>query len=56
MGPGQLIEARVCRAKPRAQGEAEATLVSQALPFLEYDLHRQVSSIRYITLAAICVG
>lgn len=43
LGTGQLIEARVCRAKPRGQGEAEATLVSEAIPFLEYDLHRQVS-------------
>ncbi len=42
LGTGQLVEARVCRAKKRAAGEANATLVSEAIPFLEYDLHRQL--------------
>jgi len=37
-----LIQARVCRQKKRLQGESHATAVSQALPFLEYDLHRQL--------------
>lgn len=41
-GRGQLLQARVCRAKPNLQGEAHATLVSEAIPFLEFDLHRQL--------------
>ena len=35
-------QARVCRTKKRLQGESSATAVSQALPFVEYDLHRQL--------------
>lgn len=41
-GRGLLIEARVCRTKKRVQGEANATIVSDAIPFLEYHLHRQL--------------
>jgi hypothetical protein len=42
VGRGQLIEARVCRAKPQAAGEADARAISEAIPFLEYELHRQL--------------
>ena len=41
-GVGQLIEARVCRNKKKSQGEQNAILISEAIPFLEYDLHRQL--------------
>ena len=37
-----LPQARVCRPRARGTGEADALQVSQALPFLEYDLHRQL--------------
>eukprot|EP01113_Clastostelium_recurvatum_P019072 TRINITY_DN2249_c0_g1_i2.p1 TRINITY_DN2249_c0_g1~~TRINITY_DN2249_c0_g1_i2.p1 ORF type:complete len:1532 (+),score=404.05 TRINITY_DN2249_c0_g1_i2:123-4718(+) len=42
-GRGVLVEARVARPKKKVQGEANATLVSEALPFLEYDVHRQLA-------------
>ena len=42
LGEPCVIQARVCRQKKRQQGEAHAAAVSQALPFLEYDLHRQL--------------
>lgn len=35
-------QASVCRARSRATGESDAIRVSQALPFLEYELHRQL--------------
>ena len=36
-------KARVCRVKKSAKGgEANATALSEALPFLEYELHRQL--------------
>ncbi|GMH90035.1 hypothetical protein TrST_g2197 [Triparma strigata] len=41
-GSGVLIEARVCRSRPKATGEADAIAVSEALPFLEYELMRQL--------------
>ncbi|XP_072046150.1 C2 domain-containing protein 5-like [Amphiura filiformis] len=36
------ISARICRAKRKAQGENNASLISDALPFMEYELHRQI--------------
>ena len=42
VGEPVVLQARVCRVKKRAQGEHNAFAVSQALPFLEYDLHRQL--------------
>ena len=41
-GIGKLVEARVCRTKKKIQGEQNAILISEAIPFLEYDLHRQL--------------
>ena len=41
-GPGVFIQARVCRTRPRATGESDALAVSETLPFLEFDLHRQL--------------
>ena len=42
MGEGQLVAARVCRLKKKEKGENNATAVSEAIPFLEYDVHRQL--------------
>lgn len=36
------MQAYVCRSRPKATGEADALAVSEALPFLEYDLARQL--------------
>ncbi|RHY28074.1 hypothetical protein DYB32_006282 [Aphanomyces invadans] len=33
---------RLCRQRRRGTGDANATIVSEALPFLEYEMHRQV--------------
>jgi hypothetical protein len=41
-GAGVFIQARVCRSRPKADGETDALAVSEALPFLEYDLARQL--------------
>ena len=41
-GTGVFIQARVCRSRPKAVGERDALAVSEALPFLEYDLARQL--------------
>jgi len=41
-GCGVFIQARVCRSRPKATGETDALAVSEALPFLEYDLARQL--------------
>ncbi|SPR01653.1 C2 domain-containing protein [Plasmodiophora brassicae] len=42
VGGQQLVEARVVRSKKKCQAEANATLVSEMLPFVEFDLHRQL--------------
>lgn len=41
-GSGVFIQARVCRSRPPAAGESDALAVSEALPFLEYELARQL--------------
>ncbi|ETV72921.1 hypothetical protein, variant 2 [Aphanomyces astaci] len=41
-GSGTFIQARVCRQRRRGTGDANATIVSEALPFLEYEMHRQL--------------
>lgn len=41
-GSGVFIQARVCRSRPKAIGESDALAVSEALPFLEYELARQL--------------
>lgn len=63
-GRGQLLEARVCRAKKKLTGEAGAVLLSEIIPFLEYDLHKQlVYKMRVLGMNAcfalrtqLCVG
>ncbi|OQR66768.1 hypothetical protein BIW11_02300, partial [Tropilaelaps mercedesae] len=45
MGPisnAVLIQARVCEAKKDLKGEASAREISDNLPFLEYELHKQL--------------
>ncbi|KAG6964221.1 hypothetical protein JG688_00007803 [Phytophthora aleatoria] len=42
MGKGTFIQARVCRQRRKGTGDVNATIVSDALPFLEYELYRQV--------------
>ncbi|RKP15493.1 hypothetical protein BJ684DRAFT_18196 [Piptocephalis cylindrospora] len=39
---GHLVEARICRAKKHKEGDSHAAIVSEALPFVEYDIHRQL--------------
>ncbi|XP_075875481.1 C2 domain-containing protein 5 isoform X19 [Nelusetta ayraudi] len=41
-GKGCLIQARLCRLKKKAQGEVNATAISNLLPFIEYELHTQL--------------
>eukprot|EP01135_Chromosphaera_perkinsii_P005613 Nk52_evm27s355 gene=Nk52_evmTU27s355 len=41
-GTGCLIEGRICRKKKKGSGESGANDVSESVPFLEYDLHRQL--------------
>ncbi|KAI1310514.1 hypothetical protein EDD11_003719 [Mortierella claussenii] len=42
VGQSAFVEAHVCRSKKRKDGESNATIVSDAIPFVEYDLHRQL--------------
>ena len=42
LGEGGLIQARVLRLKKDLKGEHDAREVSDALPFLEYEIHRQL--------------
>ncbi|XP_053533774.1 C2 domain-containing protein 5 isoform X2 [Ictalurus punctatus] len=41
-GKGCFIQARLCRTKKKAQGEGNATSISNLLPFLEYEMHTQL--------------
>ncbi|XP_006867003.1 PREDICTED: C2 domain-containing protein 5 isoform X2 [Chrysochloris asiatica] len=42
VGKGCLIQARLCRLKKKAQAEANATAISNLLPFMEYEMHTQL--------------
>ncbi|XP_054370940.1 C2 domain-containing protein 5 isoform X1 [Molothrus aeneus] len=42
VGKGCLIQARLCRLKKKAQAEANATSISNLLPFMEYEVHTQL--------------
>ena len=45
LAPGSLIQARVCRMKKRShRGEDGAAEIADVIPFLEYDIHRQIIS------------
>ena len=41
-GRGCLIQARVARTKRDMKGELNAKEISDSLPFLEYELHKQL--------------
>eukprot|EP01117_Protostelium_nocturnum_P002984 TRINITY_DN13914_c0_g1_i1.p1 TRINITY_DN13914_c0_g1~~TRINITY_DN13914_c0_g1_i1.p1 ORF type:complete len:944 (-),score=372.42 TRINITY_DN13914_c0_g1_i1:155-2986(-) len=41
-GKGIFLEARFCKEKKKGQGEANAIGISESLPFIEYNLHRQL--------------
>ncbi|XP_071964071.1 C2 domain-containing protein 5-like isoform X2 [Antedon mediterranea] len=41
-GRGCFLQARICRPKKHAQGEINAAQVGDALPFMEYELHRRI--------------
>jgi hypothetical protein len=41
-GKGRLLEAKVCRPRKALNGEIDAVKVSEVLPFVEYDLQRQI--------------
>lgn len=38
----RLLSSRLCRLKKKAQGEVNATAISNLLPFMEYELHTQL--------------
>ncbi|XP_068962363.1 C2 domain-containing protein 5-like isoform X16 [Petaurus breviceps papuanus] len=42
IGKGCLIQARLCRLKKKSQAEANATAISNLLPFMEYEVHTQL--------------
>ncbi|KAI9592149.1 hypothetical protein BDF19DRAFT_425641 [Syncephalis fuscata] len=42
VGEGCFVQAHLCRAKKRKEGESNATIISEAMPFIEYDIHRQL--------------
>ncbi|CAI5738144.1 unnamed protein product [Hyaloperonospora brassicae] len=42
IGKGTFVQARVCRQRKKGTGDVSATIVSDALPFLEYELYRQM--------------
>ena len=41
-GDGSLVEATVCRARRSGVGEQDAVRISEVLPFVEYDIQRQL--------------
>jgi hypothetical protein len=41
-GVGQLLEARVCRIRKAASGETDAVKISELLPFVEFDVQKQL--------------
>lgn len=54
LGKGVHLEAHVCRAKRKLQGEADANQLAELIPFLEYDLHKQiVMKLRLLGLNAV---
>jgi hypothetical protein len=41
-GTGQLLEAMVCRSRKAAVGETDAVRISELLPFVEFDVQKQL--------------
>ncbi|XP_046863179.1 C2 domain-containing protein 5-like [Xenia sp. Carnegie-2017] len=44
VGRGCILQGRVCRIRRKEKGEVNAELTSNILPFLEYELHRQLTN------------
>ncbi|KAJ3220092.1 hypothetical protein HDU67_006848 [Dinochytrium kinnereticum] len=42
VGKPVMIEAHVCRQKKSRAGESQATIASETMPFIQYDIHRQL--------------
>ncbi|KAI9332249.1 hypothetical protein BDR26DRAFT_921829 [Obelidium mucronatum] len=42
IGKPVLVEAHVCRIKKSRAGESHAVIVSESMPFAQYDIHRQL--------------
>ena len=53
-GVGTLLEARVCRVRKSGTGETDAVRVSEELPFLEFELQRQVM-LKLKVCVCVCV-
>lgn len=51
-GRGTLLETRACRTRKAASGESDAVKLSGILPFLEYDVQRQLM-LKYVSLLYI---
>ncbi|XP_077965971.1 C2 domain-containing protein 5-like [Styela clava] len=41
-GKGTIVQARFCRSKKKSQGESHAAAIGDILPFIEYELHKQL--------------
>lgn len=54
-GIGCLIQARVVRTKKDLKGELNAKEISDSLPFLEYELHKQLINKMKVTKAVFGV-
>eukprot|EP01101_Sappina_pedata_P009913 TRINITY_DN6120_c0_g1_i1.p2 TRINITY_DN6120_c0_g1~~TRINITY_DN6120_c0_g1_i1.p2 ORF type:complete len:134 (+),score=23.54 TRINITY_DN6120_c0_g1_i1:143-544(+) len=53
-GKGIFIQARACRQRKKQDGEVGAIALSEAIPFLEYDVHKQlISKLRVLQMNAI---
>ena len=54
VGEPTLVDAHLCRPKKRSEGESNAATVSDALPFIEYDIYKQLLyKLRVLGLNAI---
>ncbi|KAH3763494.1 hypothetical protein Pelo_4678 [Pelomyxa schiedti] len=42
VGTGKFLEAKICREKRKAEGDQSTVDMREDLPFLEYDLHKQI--------------
>ncbi|KAJ3030028.1 UNVERIFIED_CONTAM: hypothetical protein HDU68_010377 [Siphonaria sp. JEL0065] len=42
IGKSVMVEAHVCRIKKSRAGESHAVIVSESMPFAQYDIHRQL--------------
>src|SRR3989338_1895187 len=55
VGSPHLLQVRVCRKKKKLGGEQNAFHVSRIMPFIEFDLHRQITyKLRLMCMNAVC--